>query len=103
MLTETFRKYLVILRFKTDMNMERETRVCVFESENPSEIQLIKSKLDAQNVANFLNDKYMSFTTTPTANTIRLMVNLQDEQKAFEIIDAYIKETDLDLNTNLKN
>ena len=26
------------------------------------------------------------------------MVNLQDEQKAFEIIDAYLKETDLDLN-----
>lgn len=85
------------------MNMERETRVAVFESENPSEIQLIKSKLDAQSVTNFLNDKYMSFTTTPTANTIRLMVNLQDEQKAFEIIDAYIKETDLDFNTNLKN
>lgn len=85
------------------MNMERETRVSVFESENPSEIQLIKSKLDAQDVTSFLNDKYMSFTTTPTANTIRLMVNLQDEQKAFEIIDAYIKETDLDFNTNLKN
>ena len=85
------------------MNMERETRVSVFESENPSEIQLIKSKLDAQDVTSFLNDKYMSFTTTPTANTIRLMVNLQDEQKAFDIIDAYIKETDLDFNTNLKN
>ncbi|MBU8882387.1 DUF2007 domain-containing protein [Kaistella sp. DKR-2] len=83
--------------------MERETRVSVFESENPSEIQLIKSKLDAQDVTSFLNDKYMSFTTTPTANTIRLMVNLQDEQKAFDIIDAYIKETDLDFNTNLKN
>lgn len=45
----------------------------------------------------------MSFTTTPTAKTIRLMVNLQDEQKAFEIIDAYLKETDLDLNINFKN
>ena len=45
----------------------------------------------------------MSFTTTPTAKTIRLMVNLQDEQKAFEIIDAYLKETDLDLSINFKN
>ena len=83
--------------------MERETRVSVFESEKPSEIQLIKSKLDAENIPNFLNDKYMSFTTTPTASTIKLMVNLQDEQKAFEIIDAYLKETDLDLNINFKN
>ncbi len=83
--------------------MERETRVSVFESEKPSEIQLIKSKLDAQNIANFLNDKYMSFTTTPTANTVKLMVNLQDEQKAFEIIDAYLKETDLELNDQVKN
>lgn len=80
--------------------MERETRVSVFESDNPSEIQLIKSKLDANNIANFLNDNYMSFTTTPTASTIRLLVNLQDEEKAFEIIDDYLKETDLDFNNN---
>ncbi|MCQ4034887.1 DUF2007 domain-containing protein [Kaistella montana] len=85
------------------MNMERETRVSVFESENPAEIQLIKSKLAAGTIESFLNDKYMSFTTTPTAKTIRLMVNLQDEQKAFEIIDAYLKQTDLDLSINLKN
>jgi len=83
--------------------MERETRVAVFESENPTEIQLIKSKLDAQNIPNFLNDKYMSFTTTPTASTIKLMVNLQDEQKAFEVIDAFLQETDLDLSNNLQN
>ena len=80
--------------------MERSTRVSVFESDNPSEIQLIKSKLDANNIANFLNDNYMSFTTTPTASTIRLLVNLQDEEKAFEIIDDYLKETDLDFNNN---
>ena len=82
------------------MNMERETRVSVFESEKPSEVQLLKSRLDSQNIQNFINDKYMSFTTTPTANTIRLMVNLQDEQKAFEIIDEYIRNSDLDLKTN---
>lgn len=83
--------------------MERETRVAVFESEKPSEIQLIKSKLDAHNIVSFLNDKYMSFTTTPTANTVKLMVNLTDEQKAFEVIDAYLKETDLDLQNSLNN
>lgn len=83
--------------------MERETRVSVFESEKVSEIQLIKSRLDAAKITSFLNDKYMSFTTTPTANTIKLMVNLQDEQKAFEIIDAFILESDLNLTTNLKN
>ena len=67
--------------------MERETRVAVFESEKPTEIQLIKSKLEAQDISVFLNDKYMSFTTTPTANTVKLLVNLSDEQKSFEIID----------------
>jgi len=80
-------------------NMERETRVSVFESENPTEIQLIKSKIESQNITTFLNDKYMSFTTTPTASTIKLMVNLQDEQKAFKIIDAYMKESELNFNT----
>ena len=83
--------------------MERETRVAVFESEKPSEIQLIKSKLDNQNISTFLNDKYMSFTTTPTASTIKLMVNLQDEERAFQIIDAFLKESDLDLTNNMKN
>ncbi len=83
--------------------MERKTRVSVFESEKPSEIQLIKARLDANNSASFLNDKYMSFTTTPTANTIKLMVNLQDEQRAFDIIDELIMKSDLDLTANLKN
>ncbi|AZI32461.1 putative signal transducing protein [Kaistella carnis] len=80
--------------------MERETRVAVFESEKPSDIQLIKSKLDAEKIPNFLNDNYMSFTTTPTAQTVRLMVNLQDEQRAFEIIDAVVKDTDLNPTHN---
>lgn len=80
--------------------MERETRVAVFESEKTAEIQLVKSKLEAQNVTSFLNDNYMSFTTTPTAKTIRLMVNLTDEQKAFEIIDEMLKETEFNPNNN---
>lgn len=82
------------------MIMERETRVAVFESEKPSDIQLIKSKLDAEKIPNFLNDNYMSFTTTPTAQTVRLMVNLQDEQRAFDIIDAVVKDTDLNPTHN---
>ena len=80
--------------------MERETRVAVFESEKPAEIQLVKSKLEAQNLTSFLNDNYMSFTTTPTPQTVRLMVNLQDEQRAFEIIDAVVKDTDLNPTHN---
>ena len=79
--------------------MERETRVSVFESENASEIQLMRSKLENQEISVFVNDKYMSFTTTPTANTIRLMVNLKDEQKAFEIIDEFLKNSDIKMNT----
>ncbi|UBB90085.1 DUF2007 domain-containing protein [Candidatus Kaistella beijingensis] len=82
--------------------MERETRVAVFESEKPAEIQLIKSKLEAQDISVFLNDKYMSFTTTPTANTVKLLVNLSDEQKSFEIIDQYLQETDLEIKNNPK-
>lgn len=77
--------------------MERQTRVSVFESDNPTEIQLIKSKLEAQGIKTYLNNKYMSFTTTPTAVTVKLMVDLQNEAKAFEIIDKYLLETDLDL------
>ena len=80
--------------------MERETRVSVFESENASDIQLMRSKLENQEISVFVNDKYMSFTTTPTANTIRLMVNLKDEQKAFEIIDEFLKNSDIKMNTN---
>ncbi|MDN3606282.1 putative signal transducing protein [Kaistella yonginensis] len=74
--------------------MERETRVAVFESEKPAEIQLVKSKLEAESISTFLNDKYMSFTTTPTASTVRLMVNLREEKKALEIIDKMLKETE---------
>ncbi len=77
--------------------MERQTRVSVFESDNPTEIQLIKSKLEAQGIKTYLNNEYMSFTTTPTAVTVKLMVDLQNEAKAFEIIDKYLLETDLDL------
>lgn len=82
--------------------MERQTRVAIFESDNPSEIQLIKSKLDDSGIKNFTQNAYMTFTTTPTATILKLQVNLEDEQKAFDIIDNYLQKTDLDLINNVK-
>lgn len=80
--------------------MERQTRVTVFESDQPAEIQLMKSKLSEIGIETFTQNGYMTFTTTPTATSLKLQVNLEDEQKAFEIIDEYLKNTDLE---NLKN
>lgn len=72
--------------------MERNTRVSVFESEKTSEIQLIKSKLDEVKISNEVENNYLTFTTTPTATTLKVMVDLQDEKKAFDIIDAYLQQ-----------
>ncbi len=83
--------------------MERETRVEVFESEKAAEIQLVKSRLEKEDIATFTQNSYMSFMSTPTAATLKLQVNLVDEQKAFEVIDAYMKETDVDFKTDTLN
>lgn len=72
--------------------MERSTRVSVFESDNPSEIQLIKSKLEDAQIANAVENNYLTFTTTPTATSLKVMVDLENEKKAFEIIDAYLQQ-----------
>lgn len=82
--------------------MERQTRVAIFESDNPAEIQLIKAKLNDAGIENFTQNSYMTFTTTPTATALQLQVDLENEKKAFEIIDAYLQESDLDLEDNLK-
>jgi hypothetical protein len=74
--------------------MERSTRVSVFESDKPSEIQLIKSKLDDAQIANAVENNYLTFTTTPTATSLKVMVDLLDEKKAFEIIDAYLQQSE---------
>ncbi|WP_304343055.1 DUF2007 domain-containing protein [Chryseobacterium koreense] len=74
--------------------MEKIVKVPVFESDQPAEIQIIKSKLEAENIPVSLDDKYMTFTTTPTANSVRVMVSLTDEKKSFEIIDRYLQESD---------
>ena len=73
------------------MNMERQTRVAVFESDNPSEIQIIKAKLDEAKIENITENSYMTFITTPTATSLKLKVSLADEKKAFEIIDSYLQ------------
>ncbi|ALR30277.1 MULTISPECIES: DUF2007 domain-containing protein [Chryseobacterium] len=74
--------------------MERSTRVSVFESDKPSEIQLIKSKLDDAQITNSVENNYLTFTTTPTATSLKVMVDLKDEKKAFEIIDAYLQQNE---------
>ena len=83
--------------------MERGTRVAVFESELIAEINLIKSKLENKGIPCFTQNAYMSFMTTPTANTIRVQVNLEDETKAFEIIDAYLQEREANIGDNTEN
>lgn len=72
--------------------MENKARVSVFESEIQQEIQLVKSKLEDAGIKNSVENKYMTFTTTPTAATLKVMVDLEDEKKAFEIIDAWLQE-----------
>lgn len=74
--------------------MERSTRVSVYESDNPSEIQLVKSKLDDAKITNSVENNYLTFTTTPTATSLKVMVDLEDEKKAFEIIDAYLQQSE---------
>lgn len=92
--------FLYIPRLLKNEIMERQTRVVVFESDNSAEIQLIKSKLESSDIVSFTQNAYMSFMSTPTAANLKLQVNLEDESKAFEIIDAYLKETDLDLGAS---
>ena len=77
--------------------MEEMTRVSVFESTKQQEIQLIKSKLEEQNITATAENSYLTFLSTPTANTMKVMVSLADEQEAFKIIDAFIQKTDLDI------
>ncbi|WP_415327203.1 DUF2007 domain-containing protein [Chryseobacterium sp. MMS23-Vi53] len=74
--------------------MERSTRVSVFESDKQAEIQLIKSKLDDAQIKNSIENNYLTFTTTPTATSLKVMVKLEDEKKAFDVIDAYLQQNE---------
>ncbi|NAW52131.1 DUF2007 domain-containing protein [Elizabethkingia argentiflava] len=73
--------------------MELNTRVSVFEGDNPQEIQLIKAKLEEAGIEADVENSYMSFLSTPTATNLQVKVDLKDEKKAFDIIDNYLKET----------
>ncbi|MDO5615232.1 MAG: DUF2007 domain-containing protein [Cruoricaptor ignavus] len=74
--------------------MDNKTRVSVYESEVPQEIQIVKSKLDEAGIESSIENAYMTFTTTPTATSLKLMVSLQEEKKAFDIIDAYLQQSE---------
>lgn len=73
--------------------MSTVTRVSVFESSNAQEIQLMKSKLQEVGIESEVENTYLSFLTTPTATNMMLKVDLQDESKAFEVIDNYLQNT----------
>ncbi len=53
-----------------------------------------QSKLEEAQITNDVENNYLTFTTTPTATSLKVMVDLQDEKKAFEIIDAYLQQNE---------
>jgi hypothetical protein len=50
--------------------------------------------LDDAQIKNSVENNYLTFTTTPTATSLKVMVDLEDEKKAFEIIDAYLQQSE---------
>ena len=53
----------------------------------------MKKKLEDAGIACSVSNKYLNnLLATPTATALKLEVNIQDEQKAFEIIDHYLAE-----------
>lgn len=73
--------------------MDATTRVAVFESNSPQEIQLIKGRLEEAGIKCDVENSYLSFLSTPTATNTFVKVDLADEKKAFDIIDQYLKST----------
>ncbi|GGP02452.1 hypothetical protein GCM10010992_06890 [Cloacibacterium rupense] len=70
-------------------------RVSVFEADEMVQIQIVKKKLEDAGIACSVNTKYLNtLLSTPTATALKLEVNILDEQKAFEIIDAYLQSKD---------
>lgn len=74
--------------------MDTTTRVSVYEGDTPQEIQIIKSKLEDAGISVEIENNYLSFLSTPTATGMRVKVSLEDEKKALDIIDNYLKETE---------
>lgn len=69
------------------------TKVPVFESESEQEITLIKNKLQDAGIECFEESNFPSLTSPE--NTLHIMVTLQHEAKAFEIIDEWLQENGL--------
>lgn len=68
-------------------------RVSVFEADEMVQIQIVKKKLEDAGIACSISNKYLNnLLATPTATALKIEVNIQDEQKAFEIIDHYLVE-----------
>lgn len=68
-------------------------RVSVFEADEMVQIQIVKKKLEDAGIVSSVSNKYLnSLLATPTATALKLEVNINDEQKAFEIIDQYLAE-----------
>ena len=68
-------------------------RVSVFEADEMVQIQIVKKKLEDAGIACSVSNKYLNnLLATPTATALKLEVNINDEQKAFEIIDHYLAE-----------
>lgn len=74
------------------INEAEITRVEVYQGENLPEVQLVRSKLEEAGIPCDIENSYMSFLGTPTSNTLKIMVKLKDEQKAFAVIDEYLKD-----------
>lgn len=68
-------------------------RVSVFEGEDISQMLIVKKKLEEAGIPCSMRNGYLnSMLTTPTATALKLKVNINDEQIAFEIIDKYLAE-----------
>lgn len=68
-------------------------RVSVFEADDMVQIQIIKRKIEEVGIATSISNKYLnSLLSTPTATALKLEVNINDERRAFEIIDQYLAE-----------
>lgn len=67
--------------------MDRQLKAVVFESDSLEEVQLIEAKLNKEDISTFVELE---------ESIVKLSVMLEQEAKAFAIIDAYIQHSNLD-------
>lgn len=67
--------------------MDRQLKAVVFESDSLEEVQLIEAKLNKEDISTFVESE---------ESIVKLSVMLEQEAKAFTIIDAYIQNSNLD-------